>query len=49
MNEKTLLLLEAKTAPALQRDVALDLGDQHDASPGQGWAISRSMVRSTLA
>ena len=49
MNEKPLLVPESKTAAALEGDVALDLGHQHAASPGQGWATSRSIGRSTLA
>jgi hypothetical protein len=36
MDEKPLLLLEAKTETALEGDVALDVGHQHAASPGQG-------------
>lgn len=30
-------------------DIALDLADQHDAPPIQGWATSPNMVKSTFA
>ena len=32
-----------------QRDVALDVGGQHDGTSGHGWAISERRPKSTLA
>jgi hypothetical protein len=47
-NEEPLLLVEAQPQAALQGDIAFDMGYQHEASPGQGWATSVSMAMSTL-
>lgn len=32
-----------------EQEVILDAGGQHDGAPGQGWAISDSRPKSTLA
>ena len=42
-------VVEFKTEGLPKRDIAFDVGDQHDATPGHGWAISDSRSKSTLA
>ena len=43
------LIIEDEARGLPQADVAFDLLAQHDAAPGQGWAISPSMRVSTRA
>ena len=40
---------ELEAESLTQRDVALNVGCQHDTIPGHGWAISDRRPKSTLA
>lgn|SRR5487761_109791 len=42
-------LLELEAERAAQREIALDVVDQHAELPAQGWAISERSAKSTLA
>ena len=41
--------MELEAEGLAKRDVALDVGGQHDGASGQGWAISDRRPKSTLA
>ena len=42
-------LVEPEAEGLTKRDVALDVGGQHDGTSGHGWAISERRPKSTLA
>jgi hypothetical protein len=42
-------IAEPEAEGLAQRDISLDVGRQHDATPGHGWAISERRSKSTLA
>jgi hypothetical protein len=40
---------ELETEGLAKRDITIDVGGQHDATSGHGWAISERRPKSTLA